>query len=284
MNGAKLTLNTVKTWVRKNAPTLVMGAGIGCYAGAAAFTVYGTVKATKKVTTEKILRETSGNPDGDRVVITIDDKNGIVFRENAQLTKGETFRMVWKYYIPAAIFFAGGTALVITANHMQLVRIELLAAAYAANSKKFEEYKAKVNQVFGEKANDKISHEQAKENVFINPPPPGMGNGNGALLFMDSQTGQYFYSTRHVVDQAITECDRMLMADGRVSVNDLLYRLGCPESKIGENYGWDSNDEAIRNKGIFKTVSESIHFDYVTGPNDEPVCVLKYEAHPFISF
>lgn len=252
--------DVAKKWVQKNAPTLMMSGGIACYGGATAFSIYGTVKSCHKVYDTQCDEERS-------------------------LTTKEKVTMCWKFYIPAALCFAGGTALVVGANHMQLARIELLAGAYAATNGQLKKYKEKVKEVFGEDADDKVRHKTVEDMLNDTPlPPVGQIPGAGTMLCMDGPTGQYFYSTRHVIDKALTECDRQLMTDGEVCLNDLLYKLGCNESKIGNTCGWNTMHDAERNKGCFKTISESISFNYATGPNGEPVLVLTYEPRTFLPF
>lgn len=263
MSAGNLTLEAIKAWAKRNAPTLLMGGGIACYTGATAYGIYGTIKACKNVTRENTLRMETGQ---------------------AALDKKGVAQIVWKHYIPCALFFAGGTAAVITANHLQLLRIELLAAAALANKTKLKEYQDKVKEVFGDDAKKKISEQKSREAVFANPPSTAMlPAGPGALLCKDGYTGQYFYSTRQIIDKALTECDRILIRDGKLTLNDLLYRLGCNESDVGNRYGWSTDGYPDSTVGI-DSVSDAITLDYVAGPNEEPVLVLQYDVEPFYPF
>lgn len=252
---AKLTMSVAKKWVRKNAPSLLMSAGICTYAAGTGLAVYGTVKACNK---------TYGMP---------------------AASKKEIVKAVWPYYIPTTLCFAGGTALCVTANHMQLTRIELLAAAYVANNKKFEVYKDKVKELFGDDADKKISQETSRKRVIENPPTPGSlpVGGENILHCQDSYTGQYFWASRHKVDQAITEIDRAVMRNGQVTVNELLYELGCPESPAGSEVGWDPHAFGEAH-GVYKMPSEFIQLNYVKGPNGEPVLVIEYEPKVLLPF
>lgn len=251
----KLTVAAAKKWVRKNAPSILMGTGIVCYGGATGLAVYGTVKACNKA------------------------------YAMPGATKKEIMKAVWPYYIPSALCFTGGTVLCITANHMQLTRIEILAAAYAANNKKLEVYKDKVKELFGEDADKKISQQDSKRRVFENPPPhDAIPIGEDILHCQDSYTGQYFWSSRYKIDQAITECDRAMMRNGSVTVNELLYSMGCNEAPAGNEMGWDGAAYADLNKGIYKMPSEFIQLNYVKGPNGEPVLVVEYEPKVLLPF
>lgn len=252
---SKLTVAAAKKWVRKNAPFLLMVGGITCYGAGTGLAIYGTVKACNKA---------YGMPDA---------------------TKKEIAKAVWPYYIPTALSFAAGTTLVITANHLQLTRIEILAAAYAANNKKLEVYKDKVKELFGDDADKKLSEHTSTQRVLGNPPPyDSVPVGEDILRCQDSYTGKYFWSSRYKIDQAITAIDRMMMQNGSVTVNDLLYNAGCEESPAGNDVGWDGEAYAKLNKGIYRMPSEDIQLNYVKGPNGEPVLVIEYEPKMLLPF
>ena len=252
---SKLTMAVAKKWVRKNAPSLLMAGGITCYGAGTGLAIYGTVKACKKA---------YSMPDA---------------------TKKEVVKAVWPYYIPTLACFTGATALCITANHLQLTRIEILAAAYAANNKKLEVYKDRVKEFFGDDADKKISQEASRKRVFENPPPyDALPVGENVLHCQDSYTGQYFWSSRHKVDEAITEMDRAMIRNGQVTVNELLYAMGCAEAPAGNEVGWDGQAYAQLNKGMYKMPSEFIQLNYVKGPNGEPVLVVEYEPKVLLPF
>lgn len=255
MPNPKLTMAVAKKWVRKNAPSLLMAGGITCYGVGTGLAIYGTVKACNKA------------------------------YAMPGATKKEVIKTVWPYYIPTALSFAAGTTLVVTANHLQLTRIEILAAAYAANNKKLEIYKDKVKALFGDDADKKMSQESSRQRVFENPPPYDvLPVGEDILRCQDSYTGQYFWSSRYKIDQAITECDRAMMRNGSVTVNELLYNMGCNESPAGNEVGWDSTAYAELNKGIYKLPSEDIQLNYIKGPNGDPVLVVEYEPKVLLPF
>lgn len=270
----KPALKAFEKWVKQNAPTILMSTGIACFTGAIITAVPATIKSTREVDAENAKRaegETIYYDNDPSVVVT------------PPLTKKEVIKMAWKHYIPTAALFVGGTMLVITANHMQLLRLEALTAAYAMNSKRFDEYKDKVKALYGndgeKKVDQAVSAEHAAAPGFV-PAMPGDGSMQGAILCRDSFTGQMFWSTRALIDKVLYELDHDLQVDSRVSVNDLLYKLGCHNAQYGESYGWDTDEDGIRRVGTINLMEE-IRRNYAKGPDGQPVLVLEYEPRPF---
>lgn len=245
----------VEKFIRKNGPTLLMSAGLISFGGA----IYATGKATvKSVRDVDAMEETPST--------------------------GEIVKAEWKNYIPAAILTVTGAGCVIGANHMQLVRIETIAAAYALNRKELDKYKGKVKELLGDKKASEIEDKIAQDRTDNLPPWEGQNRmptkigPNGQQLFrcIETLTGQTFWSNSIDIDQKVNEFNNWLIKDGTCTVNEWLDILGCEQvDKTLGDLVWDCN----AGHGDLLTITK-----HSTIRDDEPVLVISYGTDPKPSF
>lgn len=243
----------VEKFVKENAPTILMSAGLGLFGGA----IYETGKATVKSV---------------RQVDTIEGAQGDL------MTPKEIVKECWKNYIPAAGLTLGGTACIIGANHMNLKRIEALATAYALNKDKFKEYQDKVKEVLGEQKEYDIRDKIAQDHTDAQDDNPPWMPCNELIENLASEnlvtvrcglTGKLFKSSSVLIDKAVNEFNSYLMEDHRESLSlfyDILGELDC--GKAGDDYFWDiSNGRG----GMMK-----VDPHYTRGKNGEPIMELEF--------
>lgn len=249
-NGIKNLGKVVEKFVKENGPTLLMSAGLVSFGGAIYATGVATVKSTKDV-------------------IEYNEE------ETEELTPNEIVKREWKNYIPAAGLTAAGTTAIICANHMNLVRIETLATAYALNKDKFEEYQNKVKEILGDKKETKIRDEIAKDHAQ-NDNPPWMSqqlleNEQTDLVEVrDTWTGVRFKSTAQQIDNAVNEFNKYLIVDEKEDLNCFYDILGLENTKAGEAMVWTYEPDR---GGSLMSIEK--HYDIRDG---KPVMVLEYKG------
>lgn len=237
----------VERFIKENGPTLLMSAGLGFFGGAIITTATATVKSTRDVDACE-----------------------------EELTPKEIVKHEWKNYIAPMMLTTAGTACVICANHMNLVRIETLATAYALNKDKFQEYQDKVKEVLGEKKEMKIRDEIAKDHVQ-NDNPPWMSQQlfenemSDLVEVRDTYTGVRFKSTSQRIESAVNEFNKYLIMDERIDLNGFYDILGLENTKAGESLVWKYNAD----KGG-SLMSIDPHYDTRDG---KPVIVLEYKGY-----
>lgn len=185
------------------------------------------------------------------------------------LTVGETIKVAWKPYVPAAISTAMSVTCIIGATSISNRRNAALATAYTLSEAALSEYKEKVIETVGEKKAEMIRDQIVQDHVDKNPPS---GNetivGKGPTLCCDMTTGRYFYSDTERIRKAESKLNHRLISEMYVSLNEFYYELGLPPISIGDDLGWNIDHEI------------SIDFATALAPNDTPCLTLNYDYAP----
>ena len=78
-------------------------------------------------------------------------------------------RLTWRYYVPTAIMGGLTIACIIGANSINLRRNAALAGAYSLTEAALKEYQAKVIETIGDKKEQAIRDDIAKDRVKEHP-------------------------------------------------------------------------------------------------------------------
>lgn len=123
------------------------------------------------------------------------------------LTKEEVIKVAAPSYIPAVTAGIATIACIIGCSVLNGRYQAQLLGAYALLDKSYREYRSKVDDLYGEDADNKVSEELAKdhyeEDVITTEVPEGQA------MFFDTRTLRYFYAN---LDDVI---DPVEMDDGR---------------------------------------------------------------------
>lgn len=206
----KLVRNT-KLFVSRNGSTiLTCMAGVGLVA-TAVLTAQATPKALTRV---ENAREEKGE----------------------DLTKVETVIAAAPAYIPPILTGVATLACMFGANTLNKRQQASMASAYALLDTSYKEYKKKVEELYGEGANDKVKEEIAKDKYAESElvPEPGM------QLFFDDFSGRIFESTIAKVQEAEYNLNRDLSMQGYATLNDFYNYLGLERIEGGDQLGWSS--------------------------------------------
>lgn len=151
-----------------------------------------------------------------------------------ELTKFEVVNVAGPAYIPAVITGAATVACIFGANVISKRNQASLMSAYALLDNSYKEYRKKVEELYGEDANQRIRAEIAKDKYT--------GDGNleddSKELFYDYYSGRFFESTREAVGRAEYATNRQLYVDGCVSLNDYYRYLGLEPLPEYDELGW----------------------------------------------
>lgn len=183
------------------------------------------------------------------------------------LSKTETVKAVWKCYAPVVAMGCASTVCVIGANHMNLKRNAALAAAYTLTDQTLREYRDKVVETIGERKEQTVRDEVAKEAIIKDPLsdhnviPTEYGN----TLCYDRVSGRYFRSDINAIRKAECEINRQLRNDMYVSLNEFYYELGLPEIDLGDILGWNVDQDFL-----------NLQFSSQLANDGTPCLVLNY--------
>ena len=218
-----LVTNAIKTTAIKRCPEILTGIGLAGMITATVLAVCATPKAVR------LLDEKKKALNADKLPVT------------------ETVKATWKCYIPTAVTMVLSSACIIGANSVHVKRYAALGAAYALSESTFKEYRDKVVETVGDKKEQKVHDEIAKEKIEKQPVSSSevIVTGKGETLCYDSISGRYFKSDMEKLRQAQNELNRRMISEMNISLNDFYAEIGLNEISIGDNIGWDINKGLI---------------------------------------
>lgn len=233
--------------ISKNSPTILMWMSVGGVISTVVMGVKATPKALYLIELEK---EELG-------------KN--------RLTKTEVVKTVWKCYIPAALMAGMTIACIVGGNQVNLKRNAALATAYSLTEATLKEYQTKVVETIGANKEKKIKDDIAKDKIKKNPPQGKevIFTGNGETLCYEAISGRYFKSDIEKLRRVENLANNELLQDDFISLNDIYYEMGLPNTKMGDEIGWRIAD------GMF-----AFEFSSQLSEDGVPCLVVDYERIP----
>lgn len=237
----------VKTFATKNRPELLLIVGTVGLLATTVLAVKGTPKAVKLI--EK-RRAALGK-----------DKLGPV----------EVIKTTWKCYIPAVATCIPSIVCMVGCGSQSVKRSAALATAYSVTESAFAEYRNKVIKSLGEKKEQSIKDDIAKDQINSKPLKSSevIVTKRGDALCLDVITGRYFKSDIDLIKQIEEKLNHRLREDMFISLNEFYYELGLEPSKIGDMLGWDIK------KGYIE-----LNFSSQIAPDGNPCLVMDYSIAP----
>lgn len=207
-----------KISTNKHIPTVLTIAGVCGVFGTAIMAVKATPKALKMLQMKK---------------------NEL--KEDEELSKVDTFLIVWKCYIPSFVIGLSTTACIIGIHVLDKRNQASLASAYAMLRESYKQYRDAVKQVYGEDADARIKAEIAKDTwvssygISLYSPD---ADASDKMLFYDFFSKRYFEATFASVINAEYHLNRNLMLRGYSTINEFYDFLGLENTEYGDELGW----------------------------------------------
>lgn len=151
-----------------------------------------------------------------------------------KLTALEVVRVAGPIYIPTVLLSAGTLACIFGANALNKRQQASLMSAYALLDSSYREYKDKVIELYGVKADEEVREELAKDKYEENPYPVE----DNKVLFYDEYGQRYFESTMEDVLRAEYKLNRDFQYHGVAVLNEFYDLLKLPKTDFGEYLGW----------------------------------------------
>lgn len=205
--------------LRNKSPEILTGIGIGGMVLAIPLTVIGTIKAYELV--EKRKKELSTN----------------------KLDKKELVKTTWKCYIPTAISAGTGAGCIIGGLSVNQRRNAALATAYSLSENALKTYQAKVVETIGEKKEQAIRDEIAKDKVQKDPVvnKEVIITGKGETLCYDATSSRYFKCDIEKIRRIESKLNQELYSSMFVSLSDYYYEIGLHSTSVSDDLGWNVN-------------------------------------------
>lgn len=156
--------------------------------------------------------------------------------KGADLTKVETVITAAPAYITTAVLGVSTLVCIFGANALNKQKQAALTSAYALLDNSYKEFKAKVNELYGDDAATNVRGEIAKDNYE----DTDIQVIDDKQLFYDEFSNRYFESTMENVLNAELKINRMLAQDSGVFLNEFYELLGIPTIEYGDYMGWSS--------------------------------------------
>ena len=148
------------------------------------------------------------------------------------LTKLETIQVAAPVYIPTMVSGVATLACIFGANILNKRQQAALMSAYALLDNSYKEYKAKVGELYGEDANERINEELAKDKY------EEVKTELDELIFYDEYSKRYFKSTLTKVSLAEYNLNRNIHMRGWAELNEFYEDLGIDDFDKYQALGW----------------------------------------------
>lgn len=153
-------------------------------------------------------------------------------------------------------------------------RAAVLAAAYALNQDKLEEYQDKVKEKFGIKKEKEARDEmhQAKVTAISDAGFAFNNPLSGKVWIMEAYTGRPFLSTVEEVKAAVNEINAHINTERSARLSDFYDLIGLEHVSTSDYFGFTGNDRL------------EIDWSTTTSPDGNiPVHVFEYVNHPVMN-
>lgn len=238
--------------LRRHSPEICIGLGITGFITGTVLAVKETPKAVKLLEQKKKELKTKKLP-------------GV-----------EIVKTTWKCYLPTVVIDTISIGCIIFADRQHLRRNAALATAYSLSEQAFSLYKEKVIETIGEKKEQEVRDEVAKERVkrsYSDAPEVAILGGGDTLCYL-ATTGQKFKGNIEKIRKAEAQLNKALYSDMYVSLNDFYEAIGLScFTDLGNDIGWNID-------------SGPIEFEYssMLDDNDIPMFVISFRIEPRADF
>lgn len=240
--------NAIKTFTTNHSPEILTVIGIAGMIG----TTIVAVKATPKAI--KLLEEKR-------------EESGV-----EKLPPVEVVKTTWKCYIPAVVTGVASAACLLKGSSISTRRNAALVTAYNLSKTALDEYKGKVVETLGEKKEqaivDQIAKDKLAKDSVLNHEVIVTEKGN--TLCYDGVFGRYFRSDMDSIKRAINEINRRINAgEMYASLNEFYAEVGLKSVDIGDDLGWNIDDRGL-----------DVLFSSQLAEDGTPCLVMSYNIAP----
>ena len=240
-----------KIYLRKASPTILSGFGAAGVIVTSVLAVRATPKAIRLLDEEKRRQQAD------------------------KLEPMDVAKIAWKCYIPAAVTGTVSIACLIGASSVNARRNAALTAAYTISESTLRDYQKKVLETIGEKKEQTIRDEVAKERLKREPVENKevIITAKGDTLCFDAVSGRYFKSDIDKLKKAENELNRQMRDEMYISLNDFYYEVGLEPIKLGDDLGWNIDNGYI-----------DLRFSSQLATDGTPCLVIDYGYGPRYDF
>jgi Family of unknown function (DUF6353) len=192
-----------------------------------------------------------------------------------EIPKFEKVKLVWLCYLPAATLGTASVAAIIMSHRISSKRAAVLAAAYALNQDKLEEYQDKVKEKLGVKKEKDIRTElnQDKINRDYDGNELMFNDDDNDVIIREDYTGRFFKGQIEHINHAVNEINHRIMMEGSARMSDFYDLIQISHVSTSDHFGWTTNERLEIDWSTCTTPdkTKAVHcFDYVHPPVMNP--------------
>lgn len=167
------------------------------------------------------------------------------------LTTGEIIRHTWKCYIWTFLLLTGAITCGVASHVESSKRIRTATVAYSSMLEMYNTYRDNVQRVLKDKDRMAINH-ATMHDIVEKDRSSFAENAYNRMLTVDDDTllllrdvygakvkGAYFKRTASDISKAEGKFNRILMDQGKATLNDWYDCLDLGHSELGDYYGWE---------------------------------------------
>lgn len=227
--------------ITNNSPIILTAVGVVGVVGTVVVTHKATTKANQILANEQYQRNIKRVSPGDA----------------EPLDRKHKIKATWKCYAPVVGIAGLSIAAIIGAQYINTKRAAALAAGYMVLESKHEEYKEKVEELFGVKKASDVDEAVAKDLVHAAGDHKVTVHA-GDVLCLDALTKQVFSSNMETLRKAENNINARINHGEQCSVTDLFAELegsGLQSTRLTEAFGW--NDENMCEMKFTSTLDDN---------------------------
>lgn len=239
-------MTTTAQLIKRRSPEILLGVGIAGFVGAVITAAKATPEAMRRIGTAR--RQNDG-----------------------EITTKDKIIVAAPCYIPTVALCAASTTALIFSCSIHNKRNAALTAAYALSEAALKDYKLSVKEVLGDRSNEKVVDNIAKQKIDAVEPKESeeITAGHGTQLCYDTLSGREFWSDIETIRRAVNNLNKQLIDEQFISVNEWYYELGLDPTGEGHSLGWNADHGLI-----------DISFSSQLNKNGIPEIVLMYNVQP----
>lgn len=255
------TLATTKLKVAKHSPMICMVTGIGLIGASMVLIGTTTLKVDdiRQEHQDDLARIKAGREEYTLEEYSERDYNHDITKAYCKMA----VRMAKRYVVPVAIG-AAGIGLVIWSNHILQARNTALMAAYTVINDRFQRYRDRIRDDYGEEYESQVYHNQRKiqEKVKVTDEDGKTHSErvdkviyDGYLskygVVFDQTTSRQYKTNYEGGNKFFFECvnnsvNNLFHARGHLFLNDVLRQLGMDDTPEGAVVGWIDDGDGVK--------------------------------------
>lgn len=193
--------------------------------------------------------------------------------KGGELTVVEKVQVAAPVYIPTIVTGVATLTCIFSANALNKRQQAALTSAYALLDNSYKEFKNKVNELYGEDANLRVTEELAKdkyEKIEV----------DDEMLFYDDFSGQFFKSTTLKVSRAQYNVNRNIHTRGWAELNEFYEELGIDDFEKYEALGWAEGG----NYEMYWQAWVDFNYNKVTMDDGTEYTVITFVQEPYVGY